>query len=287
MAVRADGMVTLLNFTEAQQSYLIRYRADGELDQTFGDRGSLQLPVDALYSFAPLADGGLVVSGRATNVNSPIARADAPLWRVTPGGRFDPSSGSGGRLLRLGFGGGSGGTFLASRHRALPPLRKSSFRVGQIVERPDGSFLVVGGVRVSGDRPDGTRVQASRLAVAALTPDLARDPRFGGRGTPPRLRARVLSRSAAVGARLKRLLVSVTASAPSLVLVRARVGRVVIADALEPVLAAGRVSAKLRLTRAGERLLADRRRLRINVAATMRDLLGREVPARATATLRP
>jgi hypothetical protein len=62
---------------------------------------------------------------------------------------------------------------------------------------------------------------------------------------------------------------------------------VVIADALEPVLAAGRVSAKLRLTRAGERLLADRRRLRINVAATMRDLLGREVPARATATLRP
>jgi hypothetical protein len=47
-----------------------------------------------------------------------------------------------------------------------------------------------------------------------------------------------------VSARLNRILVLVAASAPSLVLIiRARVGRIVVADAVEPVLQVGRVTA--------------------------------------------
>jgi hypothetical protein len=84
-----------------------------------------------------MADSGVVVHGRANNVNSPIARADAPLW---PGGAGRPLRSEdrrGGRLLRFGFGGGSGGVFLAAKHRPLPPFRKGNFVLGQIVERPD------------------------------------------------------------------------------------------------------------------------------------------------------
>jgi hypothetical protein len=147
-------------------------------------------------------------------------------------------------------------------------------------------LLVVDGVGVSARAPDGTRVRASRFAVAALTSDLEPDLRFGGPPSPPRLRVRLLSRTITVSARLKRILVSVTASVPSLVLIRARVGRIVIADAVEPVLQVGRVTARLRLTPAGEHLMRRPKPLRVTVTATVRNLLAQDTRRRASGRMR-
>jgi hypothetical protein len=186
----------------------------------------------------------------------------------------------------LGFGGGVGYLFLAAKYRPLPPFRRGSFVLARIFERPDHSLFVVGGVGVSARAPDGTRVRASRFAVAALTSDLEPDLRFGGPPSPPRLRVRLLSRTITVSARLKRILVSVTASVPSLVLIRARVGRIVIADAVEPVLQVGRVTARLRLTPAGEHLMRRPKPLRVTVTATVRNLLAQDTRRRASGRMR-
>ena len=75
----------------------------------------------------------------------------------------------------MGFGGGVGYLFLAAKYRPLPPFRRGSFVLARIFERPDHSLFVVGGVGVSARAPDGTRVRASRFAVAAPTSDLEPD----------------------------------------------------------------------------------------------------------------
>ena len=94
------------------------------------------------------------------------------------------------RSLTLGFGGGSAG-----RRDSRRNLLQNSFGGGQLVPRPDGTFLVPGGVGLS--RPDGSgeEVSISRFAAAVLTSSLRLDRSFGG----PARRLRVSVRAPTSG----------------------------------------------------------------------------------------
>ena len=115
---------------------------------------------------------------------------------------------------RIRFGGGSGAI---SAIRSLP-LRQSGFAAGEILRRPDGSFLVAGSVRLVQYTGEGEGISSARHGVIALTPQLAVDRSFGPAFGRPSVSARVgrLERSHFV------LRLRVRASGPGLLAVRAR-----------------------------------------------------------------
>jgi len=177
--------------------------------------------------------------------------------------------------------------FAQGRPRPLPPLEQASFGLGQLVGRPDGSLLAAGGVRVVRYRGEGTGSSTGLFAAAALTRGLAPLADFGGPPSAPLLGVRIADQTPAVSSRLKRVVVRVSASSPGLSLVRVRARGRVIAQSLEPVYEAATSTAKVRLTRTGERLLRRRRAIAITVTATLRDVLTQRTTATTRGVLRP
>jgi len=102
VAVQTDGKVVAAGRGEAGFT-LVRLRADGSLDPTFGSGGIVDTPIgdpsvrDEASAVTLLGDGRILVAGTADYDYR--AQTDFALVRYLPSGELDPSFGSGGIVV--------------------------------------------------------------------------------------------------------------------------------------------------------------------------------------------
>jgi len=168
VAALPDGALVVSGFFEHPYTSVVlaRYRADGALDGTFGDAGTVmaQFGMDSIAeALAIQSDGGILITGAAT-----LADAGTPMYvaRYTPRGTLDPQFGAGGVSYAPAFPLGQGvlSTYATAYTLAV---------------QPDGKLLAVGGA------VGGVGNALGIEALARWTPAGEMDPTFGGFGTPP------------------------------------------------------------------------------------------------------
>jgi uncharacterized delta-60 repeat protein len=106
VAVQADGKILLAGATTgattSRDFALVRYEADGDLDEGFGDGGivttSFTDDADTAYALLVQSDGRIVVAGDA-NSGSSSSGMDFALARYLDDGRLDPDFGAGGLVV--------------------------------------------------------------------------------------------------------------------------------------------------------------------------------------------
>ena len=247
---------------------LVRLTAAGTPDVTFGEAGTTTYRSTACCSpqVLPTADGGLLVASMTTR-DGRVASALRVL-SISPRGVRGATTD-----VNLGFGGGFASPDKSTR--IAPGLDQDGFLPGALVQRPDGSFVLAGGVRIGRYTGEGAGFSTGLFAAAALTPALRLDRTFGGPPAPARFQLRVPTQRAGADARRRRILVRVTASGPGLALLRVRDGRRrIVAQSLEPIFAAGTGSAvQVPLTTIGRRVLGRGRSVRVSVGYAFRDVL--------------
>lgn len=246
---------------------VLRLNPAGALDATFGEGGTATypaLPGNFSPQVLPTADGGLLVASVTGFDPRPVSQPALRVLRISPGGARGAT-----KDVNPGFGGG-----LGSFVRLRAGLEQDGFFPGTLLRRADGSFLLTGGVKIARYTGEGTGFSTGLPAVAALTPALEPDRAFGGPQVPARFAVAVPAQRARSAAGLRRILVRVTASGPGLALLRVRDGRRrVLAQALEPIHAAGRTTVRIGLTKAGRSVLRRGRPVRIRVGHAFRDVL--------------
>lgn len=260
-----------------------RYTPTGQADAGFGQGG--QITFEPTYGgFAPqvlpTGDGGLLVAARTSY--EPRRSAVAGL-RVR---RFGPTGAPGATTaVNPGFGGGFA-SFRRSTRLGLG-LGQDSFGPGELVRRPDGSFALAGGVRIVRYTGEGAGRSIAFFAAASLTPSLGLETTFGGPAVPARVGVAVPPQRAASGARLRRVVVQVSSSAPGLALLRVRDGRRrILAQSLEPVYGPGTTTVRVPLTSLGRRVLARGRPVRVTVGHAFRDVVRSPASGSRVARLR-
>lgn len=288
----ADGTITLVTDLgdPLQHSGLVRYTPDGRLDRSWGANGVTDIGGRLVQSFAPSADGSMLLVGFASAL--PSTSRQEQILRIDAGGRIDPSvGGASGLQITQPFGGGE------YRPGAIANLRQNSFQPDGVIQRRDGTLLFAGdaGAMEATYNEGGMDVTASAwgLGLAALDPSFAPDRSFGG-ASSLRLGARVVStRLTANGIAVR---ITSPSAALSVTTVRA-LGRTIArgtvpllvrspADAYSLDNATTRVTARIPLTRAGRRLLRGHRPLRAFVTVNAADIAGNRVAARASRLLR-
>jgi uncharacterized delta-60 repeat protein len=264
-----DGTV-IVGVTHA----IIRYTTAGLPDQSFGAGGIVQTgPATDLSDGGQLlpaaGDGALVIE--ETGPEYAEGRYTAQL--IGPTGALDPSlGGPTGLAFSVPFGGGSSNLLATIRPQSLAPLDQNAF-AGYVVQRPDGSYLLLGGVTVSQPTGEGTGNSIADFAAAALTASFKVDPSFGGPVTPLRGTLTVLNQRAATARARHGIRVTLRFSAPGLARVVIRGGGGVVAQSVLPVLVAGRKILPVELTSFGAKWLKTNPRGRLNVSLAARDLL--------------
>ena len=274
MLVRGNGSVLLEGQALGRKGSdghvpqaLVRYTAAGALDPSYGKAGVAYVGDDVSPGgLLPGADGGAILSGL---LYTPAADGTFPqrghleIRRLSARGRVTMR-----RSLTLGFGGGSAGKRDSRRN-----LLQNSFGGGQLVRRPDGTFLVPGGVGLSRPDSDGELVSISRFAAAVLTPSLRLDRAFGGPARPLRVSVRLPRQNGAAVARQAAISVELRLSSVGLARVRiAHRGRAVARGLLAVLDTSGQVSP-IRLTPFGRRYLREHPHARVSITVTARDLL--------------
>lgn len=255
---------------------LVRYTATGAIDRSYGAAGVAHIGGDvAPGGLMAVADGGAILSGL---LYTPAADGTFPqaghleIRRLSARGRVTMR-----RSLTLGFGGGS-----ANRRNLL----QNSFGGALLVPRPDGTFLVPGGVELSRPAGDGEGVSISRYAAAVLTPSLRLDRSFGGPAR--RLRVSVGLPRQDGAAAVRKTAISVTLRLSSVGLARVRIahrGRAV-ARGLVAVLRTSSQLSPIRLTPYGRQYLREHPRAKLSITVTARDLLTNVRSAHAAGRLR-
>jgi uncharacterized delta-60 repeat protein len=289
--VAADGRITVLG-GRLRQALAVRLLPDLTADPAWAGGTPVRVPVHAV-DIALGADGSVTALGetrvaRLTPAGAPDAaygkvdigdgtfghllaepdggvlvyRTPAPQPRpaALPPLVIDRLSAAGARttvMPKLRFGGGA--AMLGSRRTS--PLRQNGFDVGEIVRRPDGSYLAAGGVSLIQYTGEGEGFSSARHAVVALTPQLKLDRSFGPAFPKPSIGVRPLGRHG----RTFRL--RVKASMPGMLRIRVedRRGRL-LAAGLAPVHRAGVQRVRVAATK--------RRGKPAGYVATFRDLAG-------------
>jgi uncharacterized delta-60 repeat protein len=101
MAVQEDGKLVAIGIIGANSTYssvVIRYNADGSLDESFGNKGIVISEIGespAAYGIAIQKDGKIVVVGTASKNNVPAFG----VARYTNDGRLDTSFGENGLAI--------------------------------------------------------------------------------------------------------------------------------------------------------------------------------------------
>lgn len=243
---------------------VLRLTAAGAPDATFGEGGTTTYPQMLAPQVLPTADGGLLVSSPTVFDVRPPSQPALRVLRVSPTGALGATTD-----VNPGFGGGLG-SFARLSYR----LEQDGFLPGTLLPRPDGSFVLTGGVRIVRYTGEGTGSSTGLPAAAALTPALELDHAFGGPQLPARFRLSVPVQRASRAAGLRRVLVRVTASDPGLALLRVRDGRRrVLAQSLEPIYAGGTTTVRIPLTPTGRSALRRGRSVRVSVGHAFRDVL--------------
>ncbi len=182
-------------------------------------------------------------------------------------------------------------------HGARPPERtghghgsvaQTSF-AGDVLLRPNGSWVVVGGVSIAKGAPSGSGgASTGYLAVAAFTSVLAPDLGFGGPAVAP-VASAVLAGAQTTRFAAARRGIRARLSASSAGLFGVRVsdtrGRV-LARSVQGLYGPGTTSPRIPLTRLGRGVLRRARGLRVRVTWDFRDLLAGRSTGAGPARLR-
>ncbi len=290
MIANADGTV-LVDATSA----VVRYTADGLPDPSFGSGGMAQItgfpavtlpfPLPQLRALPTQMLPAPGDSAVLFNVgNSGVVLGE----RLTAAGAIDPTFGGPTvKQIALGLGGGGSGFVVSVRPRPLPPLVQDSTDIrGTIVERADGSFLAVNGVKVIQPTGEGEGRSIFDFAAAGLTPTFNEDPSFGGPATRLSATVNLIRQRASTAHTRHGIRVELTVSQPGLarVVIKAH-GRVVAQNVL-PVFAAGVSFLPVELTSYGNQLLRTHRDVGLTAVVTARDLLTNTATATAIGLLR-
>lgn len=280
MLVHGDGAVDVLGL-----SSISRFAADGRPDRGFGAQGVVALPgAGAFVPPARLLAGGdaSVLLVRAGGFE-PRLVSDPSLVvrRVTRTGEIQAVGSP-----SLGFGGGYASPGRSTR-LLLGGVDQDSFLLTQLLRRPDGGFLAVGGTRTIRYTGEGSGSSRGFFSLAGLTATLQPDPSIGGPLRPATARIRVPAQRAELDARTRRIRVRVGPTAPGLVLlrVRDRDGRV-LGQVVAPLHGRTAVVVRVPLTADGRRLLARGRRTAVVVGHELRDLVGGTSAGSTAGTLR-
>ena len=276
LLLHASGKVDVLT-----GSQIWRFQSGGALDRAYGKGGVVDLdPVDTGNNLPQLADGGgdaTILQWIPTYEPGPPVRPRLGVLRVSPAGAL-----GGAARLPFAFGGG----YASDLGETTGSVEQNTFS-GELLARPDGSYLVVGGVRLIRLTTSLSGSSAGYVAVAALTPALGPDPSFGGPASAPRATVTLASQRASSTVALRGVLARVTASGAGLLRVSVRdpSGRI-LARRTEAVYAAGTTRMRVTLTKAGKRLLRRARDLRVRARYEFRDLVAGRSDGEATARLR-
>lgn len=173
LRMQADGSIVLAgttigvtpdgrDVTNDRQVALVRYRADGSLDQSFGNHGVAvtQGPPVVAGDMQVLQDGTIVVAARDWN-SSASALKGTELLRFHADGTPDHAFGTAGRLAAV-----LPGTGAATQGNGAPSL----------LVQADGRYVLA----LAGSGADGEF--DGRLAVARYRPDGTLDTGFGAQG---------------------------------------------------------------------------------------------------------
>jgi uncharacterized delta-60 repeat protein len=155
VALQPDGKILAAGSTVDEaggyQFAVVRYRADGSLDPSFGAGGAVTTPfgpgVASASALVLTPDGRIVAAGRGNS--------DFALARYEPDGSLDPSFGTGGKVTT-----------------EFDPDEASAEGVAEIVLQPDGKIVAAG----TTDRGNDD------FALARYDPDGALDTGFGTGG---------------------------------------------------------------------------------------------------------
>jgi uncharacterized delta-60 repeat protein len=139
--------------SEGAPTAVMRLAADGSLDDSFGDGGTLAISVPGLRvgdGLALQADGKLVLVGHLETAVSPMTRPRFAVMRLLSDGVADESFGDGGGLVVTGF-------------------KTEGDQAHAVTIQPDGKLLVAGEVDL----------RNSAFGVARYDASGALDPSFG------------------------------------------------------------------------------------------------------------
>lgn len=287
VALPASGGFATLGYPDGSAAVgldggVARFTAAGALDPAFGSGGVAHTGTNPFAELLPAPGGGVLAVSQSVAGDGQVH-----IVRVAANGAVDPTvGGPAGLSLVLPFGGGSSSVLVSQRPRPLPPLAQDSFRGGTFIQRPDGSFLSLGGVLVSQPTGEGTGRSIFDFAAAALTPAFAPDPSFGGPAIPLRAALRVPAQRAVTARTRRGIRVVVSLSAPGLARVLVRAGGQAVARSVVPVFKAGPATLPVELTSYGDAFLRGRHRVSLRVSATARDLLANTATATAGGALR-
>ena len=203
-AIQPDGKIVVLTLA-GSMSYISRYLADGEVDTSFGNGGSVLLPsngFDAYSSLALDANGRIVVAGtepttewQAPDKSLALARVQGVVYRFLPTGSPDSSFGANGKTVIAvpppeGLTAGSASTapmaILAASDNTITlggAVRsvcywETGFQFAQFWEE-DGTFVVRLGANGLPDVQFGDSGMASTHGRCKVEPETA-DETFGG-----------------------------------------------------------------------------------------------------------
>jgi len=267
--VDPDGTVTLegkpLSFFPATgssapaQTQLVRFTPAGAADGTFGTGGIVRFEAMDVVRLVREGDRDTLVLG-SPGLTSPTLRS----LRLSAAGAVGASA-----TITPAFGGGIGG--LAGSGF----LSRNSFDVSDVLRRPDGSLLLVGGVGVVRYTGEGEGFSAGGFAFAAVTPAFVLDRGgFGGAPTAVSVTAAFPRQRAASARRRGRVLVEVRATRPSLVRVRVRIRGRTVAQEVVSVFRTGLTRYPVRVLRG--RTAGIRAGRRVTVTVTVRNLVAQQ-----------
>jgi hypothetical protein len=182
--------------------------------------------------------------------------------------------------LALPFGGGYSSLDEPPFATSIPPTEDSfTGNDVRLLERPDGSYLVVGSVAII--EPSASPKEEARdtglflcdFAAAAFTPTFAPDPSFGTTPTPPRVTLGLPAQRATTDLGQGWIDAALTGTFQGLVDITIRDRHGVIAQTADPPFHGGTYNVPIQLTRLGKRDLSTREAVPITIEASARDLL--------------
>jgi uncharacterized delta-60 repeat protein len=157
VAVQPNGRIVIAGSTKSGDFGLARFRSNGNLDRSFGNRGTVRIDFGGTQEWADdvavRRDGRIVVVGKAHVGNRELIG----VARLRPGGALDPSFGTGGKEI-------------------LDPFEPSAeaWQELSLALEPGGN-IVIGGTESASD-------PVSPGFVARLEPDGDLDPSFADGG---------------------------------------------------------------------------------------------------------
>lgn len=280
MLVGPDGAVAIAGLqstgSPGGHQLIVRYSAAGTPQPGFGNKGVVDLgTVAGVNQLLPGVNGDLIavlqqgVSGLAVQRLNAAGGVTMPLALPTP------------------FGGGESSFLVSKSPRPLPSLSQNSFTGRRLTQRPDGSYIVGGGVSVRQPTGEGVGYSIFRFAAASLTPVFTADNSFGGPAVTPRVSATFLLQRRTTAYSRHGIRIRLKSSAPGLARVYIRAAGHTVAQSVVPVFGTRTATIPVELTKTGNTLLHhSSRRLHVSMTVSLHDLVATRGSTSAVGALR-